>query len=226
MGATCIAQTTLSAGLTEDVEQLRNQIKREVVKHYQEQMKSSEISISVSQLDPRLRLALCSTPKNIKINGAHQRAANISVRISCNGDAPWSIFVPVKIDIFQEVVIATRDMFKGDVLGGADIGIEKRNITTLGFGYTQLADELIGNQVTRNIAAGSAISLSQISKPMAISRGDKVILESGRKGLVVATAVIAMGDGHVGDQIQLKNPQSNRIVEAYVVAPGRAAANL
>ncbi|HEY7773212.1 MAG TPA: flagellar basal body P-ring formation chaperone FlgA [Marinagarivorans sp.] len=210
----------------EDIDAMREQVKTTLEQHYRRIVQSGDLEVHVSRIDPRLKLATCSQRKAIKINGNQTKTANISVRVSCNGESPWSIFVPARIDVLQEVVTTTRDIYKDEILKPEDLTLVVRNTSSLGFGYTNNIKPLLGNAVTRNINAGSVIRLAHVSEPLAITRGDKIVLESGTGGLSVAASAIAMSDGKVGDQIRVKNAESKRIIEVFVVAPGRAAANL
>ncbi|WP_054113354.1 flagellar basal body P-ring formation chaperone FlgA [Marinagarivorans algicola] len=210
----------------ENIEQIRNKVAHMLKQHLHDTIKQARIEVSVAKLDPRLKLAKCDIPSTMKINGSKKRTRNMTVRISCNGQSPWSIFVPAKIDIYQTVATTTRDIYKGEILSVNDIATQERNTGNFGFGLAKTAAPLIGNTVTRNIAAGSVIRLSHISKPIVIKRGDKLTLESGTQGLAVAATVIALSKGKEGEQIRVKNTQSKRIIDAFVIAPGRVTSRL
>lgn len=210
----------------ESIEDIRNMVKSAVAKHYNKNTPHSRVTTQVANLDARLRLAKCPHNKNIKINNRHKTGSNVSVRVSCNGQTPWSIFVPVKVSVFQEVATATRDIIKGEVLGEGDLVVQERNTSSLGFGFAKNTQALLGKAATRNIAAGHAIRLTHVSNPIVVKRGDKITLQSNRRGLAVHATAIAISKGKVGDQIRVKNKQSQRIIEAFVTAPGKAVAKL
>ena len=134
--------------------------------------------------------------------------------------------MPAQIEVFQDVVVTTRDILKGEQITDADVMLAKRDTSNLGFGYVGELSQLIGKEVTRNVPTGYALRLAHVSEPNAVNRGDKITIEAGSGGLIVASTGIAMSDGKVGEQITVKNAQSKRVIEAYVVAPGRVAANL
>lgn len=222
----CSAFSQEDNGAFEDIQHLREQVGDALTLEFGNINTDAEVQISVSQLDNRLRLAKCSQPKDIKLNGTQRRTRNVSVRVSCNGNSPWSIFVPAQIEVFQNVVVTTRDILKGEQLVPADIVLAKRDTSNLGFGYVGELKQLVGKELTRNVPSGHALRLAHVSEPNAISRGDKITIEAGTGGLIVASTGIAMADGKIGEQITVKNAQSKRVIEAYVVAPGRVAANL
>lgn len=215
-----------SAPSFEDVENIRHEVTKMLQDHYAQHAEIMRVEINVANLDNRLKLTKCEKLKNIKMNGSQKHNSNMSVRVSCKGQSPWSIFVPVKIDTYQNVAITTRDVFKGEILTSSDVTTQERNVGSIGFGFAKKLEPLIGNAVTRNIAAGSIIKLSQISEPIVVNRGDKITLESTTSGLTVAASAIAMSNGKLGDQIRVKNQQSKRVIEAFVTAPGKAVANL
>ena len=210
----------------ESIDALRLDVEKVVIGELKNRVSIEDLSVTVSNLDPRLKLAACSEAKNIRIKGNTQLASNISVGVSCNGDTPWSIFIPVKVAVFQAVVVAKHDLQKGTLITANDLNIERRNTGGLGFGYIQDIKQLVGFETTRNISEGGVVRLSHLSKPMIVSRGDKLVLASGSNGLQVAAPAVAMGEGRIGDQIRVKNTQSNRIIDAYVVSRGQVAANL
>lgn len=226
--ATCLsfASQAEDSGTFEDIQELRAQVGSALEFEFGNINPDADINISVSQLDSRLKLAKCTLPKDFKINGTQRRTRNVSVRVSCNGDSPWSIFVPAQIEVFQDVVVTTRDILKGEQITDADVMLAKRDTSNLGFGYVGELTQLIGKEVTRNVPTGYALRLAHVSEPNAVNRGDKITIEAGSGGLIVASTGIAMSDGKVGEQITVKNAQSKRVIEAYVVAPGRVAANL
>lgn len=217
---------TASPPSFEDVENIRQEVTKMLQDHYAQHVENTRIEINVANLDNRLKLAKCEKTKKIKMNGSKKHNNNMSVRVSCKGQSPWSIFVPVKIETYQKVAVTTRDIFKDEVLTRSDITTQERSVGNIGFGFAKKIEPLIGNAVTRNIAAGSIIKLSQISEPIVVNRGDKITLESTTSGLTVAASAIAMSNGKVGDQIRVKNQHSKRVIEAFVTAPGKAVANL
>ena len=209
----------------EDIATLKAQIEKTVLAAYSNR-EHNKVTVKASNLDARLKLNRCSIPKSVKLNGNQLRTSNTSVRVSCNGDSPWSIFVPVRIDVYQSIAVATRDILKGEIIMEADISLEERSLGNAGFGYTNSPQQLIGQAVTRNISSGSAVRTVHVTQPIVVKRGDKLTLQAGRGGLAVITYGTAMSKGRVGDRIRVKNENSKRIVDARVVAAGQAVAAL
>jgi flagella basal body P-ring formation protein FlgA len=210
----------------EDIEQLRGQIKENLMDYFSTRAGSAKIEVTVSRIDKRLKLANCSQQKTIEVNGDQVKSANVSVRVSCEGEVPWSIFVPASVAVIQQVVTATRDIYRDEILSAEDLMLSERNTSDIGFGYADSLLPFIGNSVTRNISAGSVLRLAHVREPTVVNRGDKITLEAGQGGLSVVVSAVAMAEGKRGDQIPVKNTQTNRVIQAFILGPGRAAANL
>jgi flagella basal body P-ring formation protein FlgA len=50
--------------------------------------------------------------------------------------------------------------------------------------------------------------------------GDSVVLDAGHGLVAVSTQAIALTDGVYGEQIDVRNPRSNRIVTGWVTGRG------
>ncbi|MGL5606291.1 MAG: flagellar basal body P-ring formation chaperone FlgA, partial [Plesiomonas sp.] len=64
------------------------------------------------------------------------------------------------------------------------------------------------------------ISAAQICQ---VCKGDRVVLKAGKPGLAVVASGVAMGNGTIGDTIQIRNNRSQRVVSAVVTSVGEAA---
>ena len=63
--------------------------------------------IQVNPLDPRLRMPLCSQPLDASLESPAQPLGRVTVRVRCDGSAPWTIFVPATVRLFRDVVVVT-----------------------------------------------------------------------------------------------------------------------
>ena len=53
------------------------------------------------------------------------------------GDAGWIVRVPMQVQLFRHVLVASRPLLRGDGLDAADVHVEERDITRLGYGYIE-----------------------------------------------------------------------------------------
>jgi flagella basal body P-ring formation protein FlgA len=72
---------------------------------------------------------------------------------------------------------------------------------------------LIGSRSKRNIRSGMPVLLNQICM---VCKGDAVNIYATIKGLRIKTTGIALEDGTLGEQVQIKNKKSGKILNARV----------
>ena len=76
----------------------------------------------------------------------------------------------------------------------------------------------------RLIHAGAILRKRDLKKAKLVRRGKQVILLAGSARYSIETATTALEDGYFGDQVRLKNIDSNQIVRAIVTGADRANA--
>ncbi|MFX6945501.1 hypothetical protein ABTH53_20815, partial [Acinetobacter baumannii] len=64
--------------------------------------------IQVNRVDPRLRLAECDRDLTLSQESPAQPIGRVTVRIGCEGSAPWTIFMPAQVKLFRQVVVAVQ----------------------------------------------------------------------------------------------------------------------
>lgn len=74
----------------------------------------------------------------------------------------------------------------------------------------------------RLLHPGDIVRKRDLTKAKLIKRGQQVAVESVGNYFRIASELIALQDGFLGDQIKLRNPSSDRQVIAVVTGPGRA----
>jgi flagella basal body P-ring formation protein FlgA len=189
--------------------------------HNESQSTEEDREISVSNLDPRLKLHQCDTQVQHTIVSPRPYGTNISVKAHCGGGKPWTIYVTARIDTYAPIAVMARNLERGSVLTETDITLSRMNVGLAGFGHVRELDEILGKELKRNLRSGEAVRLSHLKSPQVVRKGDRVVLEAQGSGVSVVTSGRALANGQVGDQIQVENEKSQRVVDAEIVAPGR-----
>lgn len=183
---------------------------------------SDDIEIAVSNLDARLRLSKCASPLRQEITSPRPYGSNVSVKVNCDAPNRWTIYVPARVDTFAEVAVVARSMDRGALLTQNDVVLRRMSTSQGGYGLVLDAQQVIGKELKRRLEAGDPVRLSHIKAPLVIRKGDRVVLEASTSGISVVTTGTALANGEVGEQIKVRNEKSDRIVDAEVVAPGKA----
>ena len=94
------------------------------------------------------------------------------------------------------------------------------NIDQLNYGYFTSVEPVAGMIAKRNIKAGTPLTPVMLTPPRLIEKGDSVLIQASNDRITVKMPGLAMSNGRQGQQIMVKNVQSNRVVRAKVVAVG------
>mgnify|MGYP003700708479 CR=1 FL=1 len=175
-----------------------------------------EYSINLKKLDPRLRLAACAQPLEAWYPGQGRRAGNLTVGVRCNGKNSWSLYVPVQINYYEDVVVAARPVQRGALLTREDIRLERKNISFHADSYFTDPADLIGQEMVHSLQVGYVIRDRNLKAPVIIKRGQQVTLLAQSNSFEVRMNGKAMADGVIGQRIRVKNLRSDRIVEGVV----------
>lgn len=177
--------------------------------------------VKINRLDPRLRLAQCDVPLTTKLESPAQPIGRTTVRVSCEGSAPWSVFVPAQVHLYRQVIVASRPLKRESVLGTEDVTLAERDVGLLNQGYMTALDQVVGNKLTRGSQPHQVITQNQISLAEIVRRGDQVVISAKNSAINVRMPGEALSDGALGEQIRVKNSRSGRTIKARVVGAGQ-----
>jgi len=175
------------------------------------------VDFSVSKVDPNLRLASCSKPLNLNKNG-DKLMGRISIAVRCEGSKPWKIYVPVTIRAYRKVVTAAVPLARNQALEPALLDLTEKDVSRLTQGYFSSIDAVSGKLLNRPLQLSGVLQPNMIIEPVMIKRGDEVIIIAKTGALLVRSAGVAINDGRLGQQIQVKNKSSKRVVMARVIS--------
>jgi flagella basal body P-ring formation protein FlgA len=85
------------------------------------------------------------------------------------------------------------------------------------------ASSLAGQVARRALAAGTVVRQGDLAKPELVARGDVVTIVYEIPGMVLTLRGRANEAGAQGDMIAVTNPQSKKILQAQVIAPGKVS---
>lgn len=193
--------------------------------HYTLEDDSAATEVSVTPLDPRLRLAQCPMPLTFTVRDLGDKGGAVSVKAQCEGQQPWSIYVSAQVDIHRDVLVAAVTLGRGALIDESVIRYQRFNTSDLRQGYMVATRQVLGQQLKRPLQAGEPLRSGVLEQPLAVERGDIVTLESSNGSITVATQAEALSSGRIGEQIRVRNTSSERVISANVLAKGRVGAN-
>ncbi|WP_457671608.1 flagellar basal body P-ring formation chaperone FlgA [Thiolapillus sp.] len=190
------------------------------IKAYSANLHETPTEITMGRLDPRLKLAACEGPLETFLPTGGRTLGNTSIGVRCTHPKPWTLYVPVTVNVYKQVVVATDALPRGTILSKEQIKVAKRNLAKLPQGYYVNPEKLIGMKLKRNISGGLPLTPVMVEAPRIIKRGQRVTLIAKISGITVRMPGKALAHASAGDHLQVKNLSSKRIVEGVVTSSG------
>ena len=184
---------------------------------------AARVEVAAGALDSRLALAACGQPIHVAADLSRQQA-RVNARVSCTAPSPWNLYVPVEIRVYRPVLVATRELRRGEAIGADDVALEERNALAAGAPPLTQAAEVVGHSARRTIAANTALSASLIELPVLVRRGDRLGVSARAAGITVQISGEALGTARLGERVRVRNLQSGRVIDAVVTGSGSAEA--
>ena len=177
--------------------------------------------IQINRLDPRLRLPLCQQPLTTTLESPAEPIGRVTLRVRCDGAAPWTVFVPAQVRLYREVVIASRPLKRDNLVTDMDVVLAERDVGLLNQGYLTTLQQALGKKLTRALLPDQVLAPVHVQLAEAIRKGDQVVISARSGGISVRMPGEALSDGTIGRQISVRNQRSNRVIKARVVGPGQ-----
>ncbi|PVV05749.1 MAG: flagella basal body P-ring formation protein FlgA [gamma proteobacterium symbiont of Ctena orbiculata] len=181
---------------------------------------NSHAKIVITPLDHRLKLSQCDSPLQTFSPPGGSKMGRTSVGVRCESPAPWSLYVSAKVGLELPVVIATRDLARGQAITKADVKLEISDTTHLLRGYYESVDEIVGRTLKRTLRRGKVVTPSLLVVQKTVARGEQVTILAAAGNIEVRMQGKAMKNGNPGDLIPVVNVKSKKKLQARVISEG------
>jgi flagella basal body P-ring formation protein FlgA len=149
------------------------------------------------------------------IANSHERfIGNVSLTIQfyIDGVKERTLRVTGKVELYQNVVHASRPMKKGEVITEADIETQRVNIAENPDRFAMQPDQVIGKRLLRDAGLRQPFNLADLDCPLALKRGKAVTIVYQQPGLKMTAKGQAREDGTIGSTVRVLNVMTNRTV--------------
>jgi flagella basal body P-ring formation protein FlgA len=179
----------------------------------------SDIVVTASRLDPRLRLARCGGPLDTSfISPGARLQPQVSVAVGCRVAANWTIYVSVTVQSRIRVWALRTPQVQGARLRAADLAAETRLVSGLAVGYVTDLSALARETLRHPMPAGAVLTSDDLLPDYMVRQGDQVTMVAAIDGVQVRAAGLALQSGRYGALIRVQNPSSTKVVEGVVEA--------
>lgn len=181
---------------------------------------SGNVSVTIGQLDRRLKLQQCNGPLETFLPDGARLRGNTTVGVRCPVADGWRIFVTGKVSVLADVLVLRTSARRGDSLNAGDVELVERDISSLSRGYLEDPAELEGKILKRAVSNGMVLTPGLLEAPRVVRRGDRVTLVARQGSLAVRMQGEAVMDGRPGERIRVRALNSEKIVEGTVMDAG------
>lgn len=193
----------------------RDYLRQEIQQNLDTEEYNTLIIVSQS-IDTRLRLNPCDKLLTYTHRDTDKIKGSVLIKVSCSSPYPWSIYTKHKVALEKQVIIASKNLARHHILSIDDLSSITLDIYKQRAGYSTDKTMLIGQQVKRSLSEGNIIYHSQLQIPLLIKKGDTVNVIARVGALSVITSGIALTNGRKGEQIDVQNQRSSRVVRAEI----------
>lgn len=161
------------------------------------------VTIEVGQPDPRLALAPCATHEAFLPVGA-RAWGRVNVGVRCTSGANWSIFVPARIRVEGDYLVAARALGRGQVVSEGDYALMRGDLTELPPNMMTDPQQAIGQSVNVALAAGQPLRADWLRAPVAVQQGQIVKLFARGSGFAISHDGRALATAQSGQTVQVR----------------------
>ena len=145
------------------------------------------------------------------------KGTQINLDVMVDGKKYTTVKCSMRIRIYDNMVVAVKQLRQDQVLTAADVRLEEREDKGANFVYYTDVNDVIGKVPIKGIGQGQVINNHIIQYPICLRRGDRVSINANINGIVVSTDGIAMENGRKERYISVKNLNSGRVIKAKVI---------
>jgi len=179
-------------------------------------VKNARIAITVGDIDPRLHLAACPA---LSVSLPPTNAAMMTAKVDC-ATPRWTLYVPVHVHAWIAAVVAADNLAPATTLTAHDLTFGQIDIFASPAALLTDPAAAEGKILRVSLTAGSPVTAPLLELPIAVHRGQKVVLTLEDNAMTIKAMAIALEDGRVGQSITVQNPDSKKTLRATVADDG------
>jgi len=146
--------------------------------------------------------------------------ANLALIVRVNDRVERNLSVPVEVEALADTVVVLHALERGDVIGTADVTVQRRDLSTLTGRVYRSADEVVGKRARVPVRANMPLRGDQLEKVPLVKSGQLVTIIVENQTMRLTATGKARGNGAEGDIVMVQNLGSLKEVPARVVDSG------
>jgi len=162
-----------------------------------------EVSIELSPLDPNSQLPACAALEPFLPAGT-RAWGRFSVGVRCDSPVTWTAYLQARVTVVADYLVAARPLRAGQVVGPADLGQRRGDLTALSDNLLTDPTQATGHHTRIAVAAGSPLRGDMLRVPHAVRQGQTVRVLGVGAGFRVASEGRAMNNAAPGERVRVR----------------------
>jgi len=125
--------------------------------------------------------------------------------------------VLVEVEALAEIVVATRPLERGEVIGESDVALARRDLAHLQGRYCRKTAEAVGLMLKSSVRGNSPLRADYLERVPIVKSGQLVTIVAENDVVRITATGRAKGSGALGDTISVQNLASQKELAARVV---------
>ncbi len=176
------------------------------------------VEIKSGLVDPQLKFTQCdhlevSLPPGGKLWG------NGTVAVRCEQPEKWSLYVPVQVHVWADVVMSARALPRGETITSNDLAMQRLDLTQLQRGVFTDLQQVIGKVTKTAVSGGTPLRGDLLRAAAVVLQGQQVRVVFAGNGFHVSSEGRALGNAGVGESVQVRTA-SGKLLKGIVSGPG------
>ncbi|NGZ95374.1 MAG: flagella basal body P-ring formation protein FlgA [Nitrospira sp. WS110] len=193
-----------------------------IQKYLEKEWKQKVATVSVTVLEPAESVVISGDSADLHVipgpteEGPGRRMFRVAVT---NGKSQKTIQVVADVTAMIDAIIPSRFLKANEPIDVEDIKTVRMRVHQVNHPFMTNESEVIGMSAARPLPPDVPLRAAFIRPPLAVQKGDRVLIEVQRGGLSIRTYGITKSSGRVGQTITVANLDSGRELTAKVVGP-------
>jgi flagella basal body P-ring formation protein FlgA len=181
---------------------------------------SAKHFVSAARLDPRLRLDRCASPLEAFSQSSAPAGARATIGVRCPSANPWTIYVPVTVEVEVAVLVLRRPLARRARVGVTDVEPQVRRLPGSAASFISDIASLQGHRLSRSLPIGTALTVDMLVPDVLVRRGQQVTLIAANGPIEIRAQGQALTDGAAAERVRVQNVTSRKVVEGVVESEG------
>ncbi len=120
------------------------------------------------------------------------------------------------VEVYKKVICAKNGLSRGQIVTMQDLETVRLPISKLRGKFFEDPKQVIGLAAKRTLRAGKVILATDVSRPVIVKRGNRVLIVAASENLRITVPGIVEQKGAEGDFVRVRNLDSKKVIIAQV----------